>query len=168
MGEAKLACFLFAQLGVVLAQRIGNGALILRQLRADVLKARQRLDAAQTVFFRDRLLQIGCHKRLDDHATRSVLRIQNPALEKRSDPVVGHERTNLVAGQQSHFVVDRADCDTHPVAIRIGRDHEIGDALLRQLHAQPQGRGVLRVWRCHRREISVEAILFLDHGEIEP
>ena len=108
----------------------------------------------------DRFLQIGRDKSLDDHAAIRVRLIQNAAIEKCFRSIPGHERSDLITGEQFHFTRTIAHRDTHSVVVRIGCDDKIGIGFLCQLNAETKCLGIFRIRRLHRRKISIEAILF--------
>ncbi len=76
--------------------------------------------------FRDRFLQIGRDKRFDNDGAGGVLLVEHAELEKRLRPVVGEERTDLIAREQFHLAARGPDRDAHSIAIRIRRDDQVG------------------------------------------
>ena len=74
------------------------------------------VSTAPSVMFRNRLLQIGRDKGLDDHAAICVRLVQNAAIEKCLRSIPGHERSDLISGEQFHFARTIAHRDTHSVA----------------------------------------------------
>src|SRR5207253_10372934 len=83
MSEAKSPGFLFAKLDIILAHVFGKRPLVFAQLRSDVFETGQRFDAAQTVMFRNRLLQIGGDKCLDDDRARCVFLVEDALIKQR-------------------------------------------------------------------------------------
>ena len=168
MSEAKLPGFLFAKVDIILAHVFGKCLFVFAQLRSDVFETGQCFDAAQTVMFCNRFLQIGSDKCFDDHGARCVFLVEDALIKQRLATIVGKERADLITGQQLHFVAFRAYRCTHPVAIRIGRYNEIGIFLFREVDCHRQRLGVLRVWRLQCRESAVETVLLWYDFEIEP
>ena len=113
MSEAKPPGFLFAKVDIILAHVFGKCLFVFAQLRSNVFETGQRFDAAQTVMFRDGLLQIGGDKCFDDHGARRVSLIEDALIKQRLGPVVGKKRADLITGQQLYFVAFRAYRCTH-------------------------------------------------------
>ena len=68
MRQAQPARFFLGEFAIIVAGFQRHRVLVFLQFRADVFETGQRLDAAQAKFLRDRLLQIGRDKGLDDDA----------------------------------------------------------------------------------------------------
>ena len=79
--------------------------------------------------------------------------------------VEGHQRADLIAGEQFEFAGHVAHRDAHAVAIRIGGDDEVRVFAFRERDGHRERVGVLGIRRCDRREPAVEAFL-LGHGEV--
>src|SRR5439155_24706731 len=97
--ETKPPRFLFREIDIILSQLFWDCPLVLPELCADVLKAGQRFDTAQTIMLRDRLLQIGRDKSFDNHSARCVLLIEHTFVEQCLDSIPGMDRTRLISRQ---------------------------------------------------------------------
>ena len=65
---------------------LGKRALVLAQFRTDIFETGERFNRAQTIVFRDCLLQIGRDERFDNDAAIGVAFIEHSAFEKASWP----------------------------------------------------------------------------------
>ena len=70
MCEAKAARFGLGKISITLSQLFGDGALIIRQFRADVLKTSQRLHTAHAVMIGDCVLEIGGDESFNYYSVR--------------------------------------------------------------------------------------------------
>ena len=93
--------------------------------------------------------------------------VKHPKFEKTFRSVIGEKRTDLIAREQIHRAAGGPDCHPHPVAIRIGRNDQIGALPFRQLDAEPQRRRVFRVGGVDGGKISIEAVLFFHDSKVE-
>ena len=78
-----------------------------------------------------------------------------------SQQVIRQQHAGLVAGHGDELAVLAPHQNTHPVAVRVGTDDEVGAHLVGQSHRQIKALGVLRIGGVHRGERAVEHHLLL-------
>ena len=92
---------------------------------------------------------------------------RHPAvLDALAANVVQQQHTGLVAGQQLVLPCLVLDGDAHTVAVGVGRQQQVGVALLGILHAQCHGFLDLRVGVRAGREVAIRLLLLLDHRDV--
>ncbi len=107
------------------------------------------------MFGGDGLLQVGGNQRLDDDAAAGIGGGDHAIGDKLLHPVVGHERTDLIAGQQFELPGAIARGHAHAIAIRVRGDDEVGAFFFRQRHGLGQRLGILGIRRLDRRKAAI-------------
>lgn len=87
-------------------------------------------------------------------------------LDTLAADVVQQQHPRLVAGQKFILPCLVLHCNAHAVAVRVGRQQQVGVALLGILHAQCHSLFDFRIGVRAGGEISVRLLLLLDHGDI--
>ena len=87
-------------------------------------------------------------------------------LDTLAADIIQQQHARLVAGQQLILPCLVLDGNAHTVAVRVGRQQQVGVALLGILHTQCHSLFDFRVGIRAGREVSVRLLLLLDHGDI--
>ena len=139
--------------------RGGQFLLVTAHFAGDPLETGERVDDLYAVALSDGVLQRGRDESLHESGRLRAF-LGNPAeLLVLVDPVVGEQRTHLVAGQRLHLAGLVAHGDAHAIGIGIGGHHHVEFLRLGQRHAQRERLGVFRIGRFHRGETCVESRL---------
>ena len=88
----------------------------------------------------------------------AFLRLASVRITLRDEPraaVIGHDRADLVAGEQDHLPAGIAHGHAHAVGVGIGRQDDVGVLGFRLLDREFQRLGILGIRRFHRRETAI-------------
>ncbi|MNJ58489.1 hypothetical protein D3C77_541220 [compost metagenome] len=99
-----------------------------------------------------------CHNRLD---YRTIMR-QFTSLFHLAQQIVHKNCTGLITGQNLILARRIFDHSTHTISIRICTNKNIRAHLLPQFNRKLKRFPLLRVWRFHRRELSIWLLLLLN------
>ncbi len=132
-----------------------------RDLLADVLEAGQDIFDLNPIHFTNRVGQLGRNdgghcKRVFRHGT-----VCHPVLTD----IVKQKCSDVVSGQQMVSVL-RLYCDTHPIAVRIGCEKQIGAGLFGELQALLQCLLDFGIGERAGREIAIRHLLLGDDSNI--
>ena len=132
---------------------------VVRDLVADVLEARQRLDDLAAPGARNGRAELARHDRLHDRRRRRQFRLV------RLEQEVREQGAKLIARQQDVLVpLTHADADA--VAVRIRADDDVRPDFRRELQAKRQRALLFRIRRLHRRKIPVRHFLRMNDMDI--
>ena len=138
------------------------GGLQLGDLVADPLEAGQHVAALHTIVGGHLVRQRGGHDGLHHHGVGGHGALRNAA----GADVIQQQNAHLVAAQQLIAAVLAAHGNAHAVGVRVGGQHQVRAALLRQLQAQAQGLEDLGVWVGAGGEVAVRVLLLGHDGHI--
>ncbi len=139
---------------------VGAGLLKEFDLLADKLKACQHLDKPYLIILRDRPRHIGGHNGC--HKSRILGHF--PCRCPLTQDVFRNEHTGHVARERHIFAglgIQRVDAQS--VGIGIGRQHDIGVLLFRQLQREGECLGIFRVGVIQGRKVGVGHLLLGHH-----
>ena len=137
---------------------------------SDVFESGEHIVVLDPVFVTDLLQQVG----RDDGLDKELLAVNPAQFVPAGEDITGHERGDLVAGQQDEFSLIVADGAAHAVGIRVGAQRDVGTHGVGPFHHHPHGRRLFRIGRHDRREIAVAHILVVhmvdlrETGLLEP
>ena len=119
--------------------------LIATDLAGDPLEAGEGVDDLHAVAARDLILQCGGHEGLHQRDTIGTGLGNDAELLISGKTILGHQGTDLVAGDEVHLAVPAPHRGAHAVAIGVGGHDEIESLFLGQLDCERKRVGVLRV-----------------------
>ena len=166
--EAEGAGFRFGKSAVFGAGLGRESSLVLAEFLADVFESREGFDAADSVFFGDGALEVGGDKGFNQDAAAGVFGGDDALFEQFGDPVIGHQGADLVPGEQLEVARAGPDGNAHPVAVRVGGDHQVRVLAFGECDGHGERLGVFRVGRLDGGEAAVGRLLFRDGAELEP
>ena len=90
-------------------------------------------------------LQLGRHKGFYDDGAVAIRLVDDALFGEGEEPVVGHERSDLVAGEQGHFTLLVPHHHAHAIGVWIGPDDDVGPARFGLIDAHLERFGILGI-----------------------